>query len=34
MGLDIFKEKGVPLEKQQFTRRDMVQAPRWATMSL
>src|SRR5918998_5718312 len=27
MGLDIFKEKGVPLEKQQFTWRDMVQAP-------
>jgi len=27
MGLDIFREKGVPLEKQQFTWRDMVQAP-------
>ncbi|HEX8351408.1 MAG TPA: hypothetical protein VF611_00685 [Pyrinomonadaceae bacterium] len=27
MGLDIFKERGVPLEKQQFTWRDMVQAP-------
>jgi hypothetical protein len=27
MGLDIFKEKGVSLEKQQFTWRDMVQAP-------
>src|SRR5215216_4581144 len=27
MTLDIFKEKGVPLEKQQFTWRDMVQAP-------
>ncbi|HWS52791.1 MAG TPA: hypothetical protein VN228_01580 [Pyrinomonadaceae bacterium] len=27
MGLDVFKEKGVPLEKQQFTWRDMVQAP-------
>jgi len=27
MGLDIFKEKGVPLEKQQFTWRDMVRAP-------
>jgi hypothetical protein len=27
MGLDIFKEKGVSLEKQQFTWRDLVQAP-------
>jgi hypothetical protein len=27
MGLDIFKERGVPLEKQQFTWRDMVRAP-------
>jgi hypothetical protein len=27
MGLDIFKEKGVALEKQQFTWRDMVQPP-------
>jgi hypothetical protein len=27
MGLDIFKEKGVPLEKQRFTWRDMVPAP-------
>jgi hypothetical protein len=27
MGLDIFNEKGVALEKQQFTWRDMVQAP-------
>ncbi|HEY0100414.1 MAG TPA: hypothetical protein VGB76_15830 [Pyrinomonadaceae bacterium] len=27
MGLDIFKERGVPLEKQQFTWRDMVQSP-------
>lgn len=27
MALDIFKERGVPLEKQQFTWRDMVRAP-------
>ena len=27
MGLDIFKEKGVPLEQQRFTWRDMVRAP-------
>ncbi|HWS90112.1 MAG TPA: hypothetical protein VN282_24295 [Pyrinomonadaceae bacterium] len=27
MGLDIFKEKGVPLDKQQFTWRELVQAP-------
>jgi hypothetical protein len=27
MGLDIFKEKGVSLDKQQFTWRDLVQAP-------
>ena len=27
MALDIFKEKGVALEKQQFTWRDMVQPP-------
>jgi lipoprotein-anchoring transpeptidase ErfK/SrfK len=27
MGLDIFKERGVPLEKQQFTWREMVQSP-------
>ena len=27
MGLDIFKERGVPLERQQFTWRDMVQSP-------
>jgi hypothetical protein len=27
MALDIFKERGVPLERQQFTWRDMVQAP-------
>ena len=27
MGLDIFREKGVPLDKQQFTWRDMVPAP-------
>ena len=25
--LDILKEKGIPLEKQQFTWRDMVQVP-------
>lgn len=27
MGLDIFKERGTPLEQQQFTWRDMVRAP-------
>jgi hypothetical protein len=27
MGLDIFKEKGVPLDEQRFTWRDVVQAP-------
>ena len=27
MGLDIFKEKGVPLDKQRFTWKEMVQAP-------
>ena len=27
MSLDIFKEKGVPLEKQKFTWRDLVQTP-------
>ena len=27
MTLDIFKEKGTPLDKQLFTWRDMVQAP-------
>src|SRR5215207_2192423 len=27
MGLDIFKERGTPLEKQQFTWREMVQTP-------
>ena len=27
MGLDIFKEKGIPLEKQEFTWRDMVRVP-------
>src|SRR5688572_12406295 len=27
MGLDLFKEKGVPLENQEFTWRELVQAP-------
>ena len=27
MSVDIFKEKGVPLEKQSFTWRELVQAP-------
>lgn len=27
MGLDIFKERGIPLDKQQFTWRDLVKAP-------
>jgi hypothetical protein len=27
MGLDIFKEKGIPLDKQEFTWRDMVRVP-------
>jgi len=27
MTLDIFKEKGTPLDKQRFTWRDLVQAP-------